>query len=318
MENYISEQINYDYSSVENAMRCLKNMFYFEEFPNYGKIGEFIQSDRYYIENYNEIIDSNYYTNVAIETLFLTMKLLGFDNNDFGEFTNLTFSDFENNRSFVDYFLKNLRDKDISLYNQSEYNDALLHRWSDNGRTIATSGCSFMAKCSVLSALVGKKISPEILFGYVSDDTTMSNVNRSLKLYDILGINYVRYGYGTSNGDANKSVIVDALQSGKVVEMMVRQSDSERANHVILLTGISEDGKYVYVNDSFGEMYDRKNHKDWLISGYPIEKLYSSSQQNSGLGLSNGYAIVVDPADNIEQAANLYEIFNYEFENLQL
>lgn len=78
MNNYVfSEQFNYDYSSVENAMKCLKNMQDLESLPNYGQVGEFVRSNRYNVENYVDEIDSRNCTNIAVDILNLTIEMLG-------------------------------------------------------------------------------------------------------------------------------------------------------------------------------------------------------------------------------------------------
>ena len=204
--------------------------------------------------------------------------------------------------------LNNLHNPDISLYDQRDYDNYNFYPWRVNDKsTIATSGCSFMAKCSFLSACLGQKISPEFLLRYVGD-TKLSNVERSLKVYDNLGIKYTRYGSGSGNGDITTEIVIDALMQGKVVEVMVSQKDGQTANHVILLTGISDDGMYVYVNDSWGPMYERKNHEDWLVSGYPVEKLFFSSEQNAGLGFGRGYGVVIDPVENKDIIQNIINL----------
>lgn len=203
------------------------------------------------------------------------------------------------NEAFTENILNNLRNRNISLYDQTVYDNSEIYDWG-NGKTISSSGCSFMAKCSVLSAFVGRRIPPEYILPFANNDTRLSNIERSIDVYDRLGIKYTRYGAGSGNGDITSNMVVDALQSGKIVEVMVKQVDANRAAHVVLLTGISDDGSRVYVNDSWGPMYERDNHRDWLVSGYPVEKLHSSSEQNCGLGFVRGYAVVVDPMENVD------------------
>lgn len=114
------------------------------------------------------------------------------------------------------------------------------------GDTLATSGCSMVCMAMVCSYLTGQDVRPDDLARRFRN-ADGSHVQRMEAIATIYDLSYTK--------TFAMYDVVNALKAGKlVVEMVSSPSPFSRSQHLILLTGISADGK-IFVNDPLGTNY---------------------------------------------------------------
>lgn len=125
--------------------------------------------------------------------------------------------------------------------------------------TVATSGCSMTCMAMVVSALTGQKVTPDNLANRFrnADGSHVQRMEAIATIYDI------KYTKTFAMYD-----VVNALKAGKlVVEMVSSPSPFSKTQHLILLTGINEDGK-IFVNDPMGSNREKRELKYGLTYGF--------------------------------------------------
>lgn len=112
--------------------------------------------------------------------------------------------------------------------------------------TLYTSGCSMTCMAMVVSYLTGQTVTPDNLAARFrnADGSHIQRMEAIATIYDI------KYTKTFAMYD-----VINALKEGKlVVEMVASPSPFTSGQHLILLTGISGDGK-IFVNDPLGTNY---------------------------------------------------------------
>ena len=124
--------------------------------------------------------------------------------------------------------------------------------------TIATSGCGIVCLAMAASYLLDRNITPEQLaeqFG----DLPMNNVQRIHHAIDVLGL-------PLQVSPRKWSQMRAALQQGQIVILLVNdQSEFTDGQHMLLLTGIMPDGRYLVLDP-----YEPNQNRLDLITGYAI------------------------------------------------
>ena len=124
--------------------------------------------------------------------------------------------------------------------------------------TIATSGCGITCLAMAASYLLDQKITPEQLaeqFG----ELPMNNVQRIHHAVDVLDL-------PLQVSPRKWSQMRAALQNGQIVILLVNeQSQLTDGQHMVLLTGITDDGR-ILVQDP----YEPNQYRPELLTGYAI------------------------------------------------
>lgn len=149
----------------------------------------------------------------------------------------------------------------VPLYDQTDFPNIPYSQG-----TIYTSGCGITCMAMVASYILDEPISPATL-GLEYNKSASNNVSRMLNAADGLGIEYEK--------PENWNEMKEALESGKIAIVLVNaNSIFTDYGHFIVLTGITEDGKFM-VNDPWGPNYDRypdgfeNGFEEWqILQGY--------------------------------------------------
>ena len=196
---------------------------------------------------------------------YLNSKNISSDitNNIINEFNSTT----KNNDSIL------VKNKIITVpnYYQQDYNDVYLAYDGYVGpRTVATSGCGFTAAAMLVSYLTGKEVTPNMLVDDWARSYYVYNEGMDMNFPKDLAEHY-NLGEVTEVGNNNPTAITDALKNGKIIMCSQGSGPFTSSGHIILLTGISEDGK-ILVNDP--------NKENSLDKGYQ-EKAFDISEINN-------------------------------------
>ena len=144
---------------------------------------------------------------------------------------------------------------DVPLYFQNDYDNCLY----GNG-TVATSGCSVTSLTMVANAVTGYDYTVDELADYFGG-VAESNIERLEKGSETLGLSF----YKSENWDKTWK----ALQDGKLaIALMEDYSLFTNTQHFIVLTGLSEDGKRVFVHDPNKDNYSYWETKQGLENGF--------------------------------------------------
>ena len=196
---------------------------------------------------------------------YLNSKNISSDitNNIINEFNSTT----KNNDSIL------VKNKIITVpnYYQQDYNDVYLAYDGYVGpRTVATSGCGFTAAAMLVSYLTGKEVTPNMLVDDWARSYYVYNEGMDMNFPKDLAEHY-NLGEVTEVGNNNPTAITDALKNGKIIMCSQGSGPFTSSGHIILLTGITEDGK-ILVNDP--------NKENSLDKGYQ-EKAFDISEINN-------------------------------------
>ena len=156
-----------------------------------------------------------------------------------------------------------VKNKIITVPNfyQQDYNDTYLAYDGYVGpRTVATSGCGFTAASMLVSYLTGKEVTPNMLVDDWARGYYVYNEGMDLAFPKDLAGHY-NLGEVTEVGNNNPNAITDALKNGKIIMCSQGSGPFTSSGHIILLTGITEDGK-ILVNDPNKENSLDKGYKD--------------------------------------------------------
>lgn len=125
--------------------------------------------------------------------------------------------------------------------------------------TVATSGCSMACMAMIVSALTDQTVTPDNLAKRFRN-ADGSHIQRMEAIATIYDINYTK--------TFAMYDVVNALKAGKlVVEMVARPSPFTSTQHLIVLTGITDNGK-ILVNDPMGTNYQNPALAHALTYGF--------------------------------------------------
>ena len=144
--------------------------------------------------------------------------------------------------------------KGIPNYYQNDYPDVRF-----GYGTVASSGCSVTCLAMVATYLTGHSYSPAELAGYVGW-RGQNNMERLEQGSELLQLPYTK--------NTNWHVTEQALREGKVaIVLMNAKSPFTDSQHFVLITGISEDGRY-YVHDPNRDNYGKWDLRDGFANGF--------------------------------------------------
>ena len=149
----------------------------------------------------------------------------------------------------------------VPLYDQTDFPHIPYSQGS-----IYTSGCGITCMAMVASYILDEPVSPATL-GLEYNKSATDNVTRMLNAADGLGIKYEK--------PENWNEMKEELEAGKVAIILVnKNSIFTNYGHFIVLTGITEDGKFM-VNDPWGPNYKlypnefENGFEEWqILQGY--------------------------------------------------
>lgn len=147
----------------------------------------------------------------------------------------------------------------VPLYDQTAYPDI---RYRSG--TLATSGSNVTCLAMVASYLTGNEYLPDELASYFAD-----HIGNSMQWLEYAS-DELQLPWEKA---ANIDVTVQALREGKVaIVLMNERSLFMNAQHFVVFTGISEEGK-ILVNDPYGPNYSDWNLQNALASGFKLTDL---------------------------------------------
>ena len=139
---------------------------------------------------------------------------------------------------------------EVPLFNQMDYPDVPY-----GGNSVATSGCGITCIAMIGSYLRDEAILPDEL-AKMFNDCKYSNIQRMEQASDYLELPYEK--------TTSWNTVYEALQNGQVAISYQSGGIFTGGGHLIVLTGVNEDGK-VMVNDPYGYNW-RKNAE--MIDGF--------------------------------------------------
>jgi len=143
----------------------------------------------------------------------------------------------------------------VPLYFQTDYPDVLY-----GAGTIETSGCSITSIAMIASYLTGYEYLPSELAYYFGGRAT-NNMARMEYAAKTLNLPYEK--------PENINYTLAELQAGKCAILLMRSpSPFTQSQHFIVVTGMTEDGKYL-VNDPYAPNYEKWDLKEGFATGFP-------------------------------------------------
>ena len=150
--------------------------------------------------------------------------------------------------------------RDVPRYFQNDYPH---DRYADG--TIATSGCSVTSLTMVANAITGYDYTVDELAEYFGGRAE-NNMERLEIGSETLGLSFYK--------SENWHYTLDALKEGAIViALMEENSLFTDSQHFIVLTGLSEDGERIMVNDPNAANYDLWNLKNGFENGFKPEDI---------------------------------------------
>ena len=122
-------------------------------------------------------------------------------------------------------------------YRQGDYKQA--YGWHG---TISSAGCGPTSMAMVLTALLGKKISPVEAANYSAKHGYRASFGTS---WGFFGSMAKAYGLDCVQGSGNSSDIMSALKQGKLVVASMKPGHFTKGGHFIVLRGIDKNGKII-------------------------------------------------------------------------
>ena len=142
----------------------------------------------------------------------------------------------------------------VPLYLQTDYPDVLY-----GAGTIETSGCSITSIAMIASYLTGYEYLPSELAYYFGGRAT-NNMARMEYAAKTLNLPYTK--------PENVNYTLAELNAGKCAILLMRSpSPFTQSQHFIVVTGMTEDGKYL-VNDPYGPNYEKWDLKEGFATGF--------------------------------------------------
>ena len=199
----MNDTINYNITSVENAMRCLKEIKELESDENFGKLSyskpnNFPGNKRYTIDKYNDSIDSKYYTDKSIATLAFTISNL--------EKTGEVFSD--DITSYINDLNTDAAYQDFDLINDSseEFAD-----FQGDESILALEGLDNVLKLNLYYSGIDKVTDNDIITNENFFKVTLNTgdeyyIHIPKNLNKDTEINFHTYGSGGANEDYQKAI----------------------------------------------------------------------------------------------------------------
>lgn len=160
----------------------------------------------------------------------------------------------------------------VPLFYQTDYPDVPYGKG-----TVKTSGCGITSVAMVASYLTGHEYTPDVLAGYFGDYGS-SNLQRLEYASDMLQLPWKKA--------KNVKEVFSAVKKGDLAIVLVNESSGfTTSGHFIVVTGVTEDGKYL-INDPY-----KPNYTNWILkkgfqSGFPARRLIE--------GYSGGWIYDVD------------------------
>ena len=143
---------------------------------------------------------------------------------------------------------------EVPLYFQNDYPN---QRYG-NG-TVETSGCGITSLAMVATAMTGHSYSPDELADYFGG-YGQNNVQRLEYASDMLQLPWEKA--------QNIHEVIGALQEGNIaILLMEAPSVFTQSQHFIVVTGMSEDGKF-FVNDPYAPNYDNWQLQNGFRNGF--------------------------------------------------
>lgn len=172
----------------------------------------------------------------------------------------------------------------VPMYFQTDYPDTPY-----GSGTIATSGCGITCLAMAATYLTDEKHTPDELAAEYGQ-LQMSNVQR---------INYAieDMGLPLKSMPTKWYQMSDALRTGRIVIVLVKDSIFSSIQHFLVLTGITEDGM-VMVIDPYKSNYNNPG----LIQGY----LYGFPEEELDIGFDGGW--IFERKDNY-RAPDVWEVY---------
>ena len=152
----------------------------------------------------------------------------------------------------------------IPLYYQNDYPDTMY-----GSGTVETSGCSITSIAMVASYMTGYEYLPDEL-AYYFGGRAPNNIERLECAAQTLGIPYEK--------PENWHYTLAELKAGKIaIVLLGANSPFTDAQHFIVLTGMTEDGK-ILVNDPSMPNYERWDLKEGFATGFTESEICAGYQ----------------------------------------
>lgn len=150
----------------------------------------------------------------------------------------------------------------IPIYYQQDYNDVSLK--PGTSKTVSSSGCGFTSCAMIVSYLLGKKITPREFVGDWSRKYYVYNQGMSWGLPQAAAIHY---GLGSVESTTSASRMVEALRNNQPVMSSQSAGLFTSGGHLIVLRGITSDGKILVNDPNRGNAVGKKyNNRKFTVS----------------------------------------------------
>lgn len=162
----------------------------------------------------------------------------------------------------IDYSTQTPREyPNVPLYFQTDYPSVLY-----GNSTVAEGGCGITSLAMVATYLTGYEYLPDELAGYFGGRAE-NNIVRLEVGAEALGLSYTK--------PENWHKTREELRQGKIaILLMNAQSVFTESQHFIVVTEITEDGKYM-VNDPYEPNYEAADTKEGLLTGFDEYDMYT-------------------------------------------
>ena len=153
--------------------------------------------------------------------------------------------------------------KEVPLYNQLDYSKVPY-----GGGTVATSGCGITCAAMAISYYNDVPVLPDELAPQFNN-RKYSNLARMEQALAAYGIEYQK--------TASWNSVYQALQNGQLVISMQEVGIFTNAQHFILITGMSYDGK-IFVNDPYGYNYVKTcEMMSGFANGFDVYQIHNTA-----------------------------------------
>lgn len=150
----------------------------------------------------------------------------------------------------------------IPIYYQQDYKDVSLKPGTK--KTVSSSGCGFTSCAMIVSYLLDKKITPREFVGDWSRKYYVYNQGMSWGLPQAAA---THYGLGKVEQTSSSSRMVEALRNNQPVMSSQSAGLFTSGGHLIVLRGITSDGKILVNDPNRGNAVGKKyNNKKFTVS----------------------------------------------------